>query len=240
MFNFELSKLIDNIYRSGKSSILIKVGEDFNEKIEIKATPDGNFDVNDEGLIQLISILYFQAYLPFNSNKRNYKVIWEEKKLDLKDINMIVALDISTLLEYNVEITVFNEETSEKGNELSTTKLCGLIEKMLVYSKVLDSNSNISLFKIYKSFVTALKANSTLNKFEDIKGEHLALYFDKSLIPETIKENLRLRKSILEAKKLGEVARKSVSLIADIEEMTKDSASISKEALLDLLNRFGY
>ena len=124
MLKFELSKLVDNIYKYGKCTILVKIDKKHHEEIEIKVTGD-KLNMDEDGLLQILSIFYAESFLPEEfQNKKTYLVkdnnSSENKKYEtatLKIYNLIEKmLAYSNPLTDNLDISCYKIYTSTKEN----------------------------------------------------------------------------------------------------------------------------
>lgn len=200
MLKFELSKLVDNIYKYGQCTILVKVDENNYQNIDIKVDGD-KLNIDDDTLLQIISILYAESFLPEKfQSKRTYFV---------KD----------------------DEINENKKFETVTLKIYNLIEKMLAYSNPLTDDLDISYYKIYTSTKENLdKSPLTESKLLFDIGL-LPEYMDKAIIPLLITEIINQRKNLLKIKKISEQSNKVITILGKLGELENASKDMIEEIL---------
>lgn len=205
MLKFELSKLVNNIYKYGICTIVIKIDENHHEEIEIKVTDD-KLNVDEDNLLQILSMLYAECFLPEEfQNKKTYLV---------KD----------------------DDSSENKKFEIATLNLYDLIEKMLTYSTPLTDDLDISCYKIY----TSTKENLDKPPLAEPKLLFdiglLSEYMDKTIIPITIIQIIKQRKTLFEIKKIGEEGRRVITIIGELGELK----NASNDMIEAVLRKYGY
>lgn len=237
MLTFELSKMIYYIYNYGKCVISIKLDDDSINEIEIKATDDG-LNIGNDSLLQIMSLLYSESFLPAKYNDyRKYFIRYNH--IDSSDdlmISIIFPLLVNGKIESTVEVKspdTFNKDIEK--NVKATLLICSLMETMLIYSSPLTDDLNISAYNIY--FTT--KKNEDLKEyfFDDL--DNIADLFDKNIIPMSILEVLKLRKSLLKARKIGNDSRKSIIILSELFSL-KESNNLNKDNIKKILEKYGY
>ena len=75
MLKFELSKLVDYIGKYGKCVINIKINEKQSTSIEVFVNENGELNLSEEEIKQILSILYGETFLGItNIDNRKYTV----------------------------------------------------------------------------------------------------------------------------------------------------------------------
>lgn len=243
MLKFELSKLIDNIYKYGECILLIKLNEDSYKEIELKVE-NNKLNIDDDSLLQILALLYSEAFLPEKFEQyRNYFVNRKEEQYDAESLTIFFSLPLLINGKMSSSVCIKDlsnlDETHNNKREKITLKICNLIEKMLKNSSPLTSSLDISAYQIY----TSTKESSddcSLNNNQAVKISSLTHeYFDKKLIPLSIIETLHLRKKMLEANHIGEEVRNSIEILSELSKVAKDK-KIEKSVIEEIFNKYGY
>lgn len=243
MLRFELSKLIDNIYKYGKCILLIKTSEDSYRKVELKIE-NNKLNIDDDSLLQILALLYSEAFLPEKFEQyRNYFINQKEEQYDDESLTIFFSLPLLINGKISSSVSIKNlsnlDKTYDSKREEITLKICNLIEKMLKTSFPLNSSLDISAYQIYTS-TKEEPCDCSLSNSETIKTSLLAHeYFDKKLIPLSIRETLRLRKALLETKRIGEETTNSIEILSELSKLAKDK-KIEKNEIEEIFNKYGY
>lgn len=208
MLKFELSKLVDSIYKYGECIILIKVDENNYQKFNIEIV-DGKLNIDDESLLQILSLLYAETFLPKEyENNRTYFVQEPEEKV----------------LNNKFKINVFIE-------------LCQLIENLLIYANPFTEDYDISATSIYTSYKEYANEDMPIkvSTITDYSGE----YFDSILIPLVIKEQIRLRKSLLKSNEAHIQCQNAIMLLKELSQFDGHK-KYDPNKIKEILSKYNY
>lgn len=237
MLMFELSKMIDYIYNYGKCIVSIKLDNGNFHEIEIEATENG-LNLDNDSLLQIMSLLYSEAFLPKKYD--DYKNYFINLKQSNNSIDLVFTFLVPFLVNGKIDPTIKIEPPEVSTAKLNknvnaTLSICSLMESMLVNSRPLTDDLDISSYNIYDS--TKKSKDSKEHIFTDL--DNIAEFFDKSLIPMSIIEVLKLRKALLESKKIGEDTRKSISILSELCVLV-DNKSINENNIKEILVKYEY
>lgn len=216
MLIFELSKMIDSIYKYGKCILQVKVDSKTFKELEIKVDNE-NFNIDDDLLLQILSILYSEAFTPkkYDSYRSFFIKMEQQENNELLAINDILPFvvneksEITTSIKDLSGLCLLNCENTY----LATLKLCGMISKMLSCCNPLTDSLDISAHKIYESVKNnSYEKSYVLTNLDNVAND----YFDKRLIPASIIEVLKLRKNIMKSKNLGDETIRIIDMISEI------------------------
>lgn len=241
MLKFELSKLVDYIGRFGKCSINIKINEKQTTDIEVYVNENGELNLNDEEIKQILSILYGESFLRITDlDNRKYTVLDSFAKSLGSLKNALILANVLMLYGYSFEANVVPpiQENEERNNdkEKEAKKLALYISKMLLYSEPIE-DTDISIIAIYKSLNTAFQQEDVL---ADKSSEDIVQVLDSKLIPEVVR--MKTERLIAE-RKMKKAHMETISVIeilVALQEVLDEGKGITDERLNTVLKKHGY
>lgn len=190
MLKFELSKLVNNVYKYGRCIIIIKIDESHHEEIEIKVIDD-KLNMAEDDLLQILSILYAESFISEKfQNKKTYLVkdnnSSETKKFEKATLNLYglikKMLIYSTPLTDDLDFSYYNIYTSAKENldkpPLTESKLLfnteflpEYMDKVMIPLTIIEiMKQRNTLFEIKKVVEESKKAIIILGKLGKLKN----------------------------------------------------------------------
>ena len=165
-------------------------------------------NIDDESLLQILSLLYAETFIP-----AKFESNWTYFVKEPEEKN----------LDNKCEIKVFIE-------------LCQLIERILIYSNSFTESCDISATSIYESYKEYISEEKSTNisTITDYSGD----YFDNILIPLAIKEQIKLRKTLLKSNEAHIECQNAMMLLKELSQFEGKIIDLAK--IKEILAKYGY